>query len=153
MATQTPPDAERIEQDDIPIDVTVDEDTVTVETGSYGNHPGVRLEAHLDYVAELIDEDIEMEVQTLLDVAMDRAIERVEEAQDKPSFDDYDFDEGDHAIVDWSEGKGSEEQVTGRIEDIHKSGGDVVVTVVSYDDPNWPNGRGFDAAPEWIETL
>jgi len=41
--------------------------------------------------------------------------------------------------------------IVGVVEDIGRSAGDVVVGVTAYGEDGWPNGRGYDCAPEWIE--
>lgn len=71
----------------------------------------------------------------------------------RAQFDQYDFDKGDHVEVDWSEGSGPWDEITGTVEGIAMSAGEVVVTVVDYDQSEWPDGRRYDAAPEWITVL
>jgi hypothetical protein len=70
-----------------------------------------------------------------------------------PTFDDYEFDRGDHVEVDWREGEGPLDTVTGTVTDIGESGGDVIVSVEA-DDDQYPDGSIYggthDCAPGWI---
>jgi hypothetical protein len=69
----------RVKHDDITIDVHDEEDAVTVTTGSYRyGHPGLALTIHFDYLNELVDEDIQDDTEKLLDIAIDRAVGRID---------------------------------------------------------------------------
>lgn len=74
------------------------------------------------------------------------------ESDPNPSFDEYPFNEGDYVTVDWSEGVSHHDEISGIIEGISKSAGEVVVSVTDYDDEKYPSGRTFCAAPEWIDA-
>ena len=70
-----------------------------------------------------------------------------------PTFEDYEFDCGDHVEVDWSEGEGPLDTVVGTVTDISDSGGEVIVSVEA-DADQYPDGSihggTHDCAPEWI---
>lgn len=82
----------------------------------------------------------------------DSVMEDQTEPEPSPSFNEYPFDEGDYVTVDWSEGVSPHDEISGVIEGICRSAGGVVVSVTDYDDENYPSGRTFDAAPEWIDA-
>jgi len=69
------------------------------------------------------------------------------------TFDDYEFESGDHVAVDWQDGEGPLETVVGTVTDISKSGGEVIVSVEA-DDDQYPDGSIYgethDCAPEWV---
>ncbi|ERJ07351.1 hypothetical protein HLRTI_000392 [Halorhabdus tiamatea SARL4B] len=67
-------------------------------------------------------------------------------------FDDLPFDEGEEVLVDWSEGKGPQDVLRGTVENLTVSGEVVIVHVVDHTQEDWPNGRTYDCAPEWIFT-
>jgi hypothetical protein len=69
------------------------------------------------------------------------------------SFEEYDFSESDFVAVDWSEGQGPQDEINGIVEGIHRSGGQTIVAVTDYSDENWPQGRQYDCAPEWITVV
>lgn len=75
-----------------------------------------------------------------------------EESEAGPSFDEYPFAKGDYVTVDWSKGLSHHDEISGVIDGICKSAGEVVVHVTDYDDEKYPSGRTFDAAPEWIDA-
>jgi hypothetical protein len=68
-------------------------------------------------------------------------------------FEDYHFSENDYVKVDWSEGQGPKDEITGIVENIHRSAGETVAGVTDYGDENYPQGRQFDCAPEWITVV
>lgn len=70
--------------------------------------------------------------------------------RDNPSFEDYHFDQGDHVTVDWSDGDGPDDEISGIAEDISLSAHEVIVSVVDYEDEQFANGQTYDAVPEWI---
>ncbi|KAA9400654.1 hypothetical protein Har1131_18365 [Haloarcula sp. CBA1131] len=51
-----------------------------------------------------------------------------------PSFEEYDFDRGDHVRADWTEGDGPLDVVVGTVTEISRSGGNVIVAVEAADD-------------------
>ncbi|KAA9404726.1 hypothetical protein EGO51_18670 [Haloarcula hispanica] len=73
-----------------------------------------------------------------------------------PSFEEYDFDRGDHVQVDWTDGDGPLDEVVGTVTEISRSGGNVIVAVKAADD-QYPErsiyGGTHDCAPEWVEPL
>ncbi|EMA14208.1 hypothetical protein [Haloarcula amylolytica] len=73
-----------------------------------------------------------------------------------PSFEEYDFDLGDHVRVDWADGDSPLDEVVGTVSDISHSGGNVVISVEAADD-QYPEhsiyGGTHDCAPEWVEPL
>ena len=75
-----------------------------------------------------------------------------EESDASPSFDEYPFAKGDYVTVDWSGGLSHHDEISGVIDGICESAGEVVVSVTDYDDEKYPSGRTFDAAPEWIDA-
>jgi hypothetical protein len=68
-------------------------------------------------------------------------------------FEDYHFSENDYVSVDWTEGQGPKDEITGIVESIHRSAGETVVGVTDYGDENFPQGRQYDSAPEWITVV
>ncbi|WP_262174671.1 hypothetical protein [Haloarcula laminariae] len=70
-----------------------------------------------------------------------------------PTFDDYEFDRGDHVEVDWRDRQGPLDTVVGTATDIFESGGEVIVSVEA-DDDQYPEGSIYggthDYAPAWI---
>jgi hypothetical protein len=70
-----------------------------------------------------------------------------------PTFDDYEFDRGDHVEVDWSEGQGPLDTVVGTVTDLSKSGDEVIVSVEA-DENQYPDdsiyGGTHDCAPAWV---
>ncbi|MFY4814872.1 hypothetical protein ACOJIV_19580 [Haloarcula sp. AONF1] len=73
-----------------------------------------------------------------------------------PSFEEYDFDRGDHVRVDWTDGDGPLDAVVGTVADISRSGGNVIVSVEADDDQYLDHsiyGGTHDCAPEWVEPL
>ena len=70
-----------------------------------------------------------------------------------PTFEDYEFDRGDHVEVDWSERAGPLDTVVGTVTDLSKSGGEVIVSVEA-DEDQYPDdsiyGGTHDCAPAWI---
>jgi hypothetical protein len=73
----------RVERDSIVADVHRDPDSTTVTTGSYGpDQPGIRLTLNHYYVAEVIDEDIEDDLEQLLEIALADALERIMQNND-----------------------------------------------------------------------
>jgi len=70
-----------------------------------------------------------------------------------PTFDEYEFDSGDHVAVDWRGGQGPLETVVGTVTDISASGGEVIVSVEA-DDDQYPEdsiyGGTHDCAPAWV---
>lgn len=78
----------RIERDDVIVDVHDEPEAVTITTGSYKHgHPGARLTLHFDYVGELVDKDIESDVEQLLEVAIDRAVGRMDCLEEESALD------------------------------------------------------------------
>jgi sugar phosphate isomerase/epimerase len=73
-----------------------------------------------------------------------------------PSFEEYDFDRGDHVRADWTDGDGPLDAVVGTVTEISCSGGNVIVAVEA-DDDQYPDrsiyGGTHDCAPEWVELL
>jgi hypothetical protein len=73
-----------------------------------------------------------------------------------PSFDEYEFGQGDRVRVDWTEGQGPLDEIVGTVTDIGLSAGDVIV-VVEVDDAQYPDqsifGGTHDCAPEWIQFI
>ncbi len=73
-----------------------------------------------------------------------------------PSFEEYDFDRGDHVRTDWTDGDGPLDAVVGTVTEISRSGGNVIVSVEADDDQYPDNsiyGGTHDCAPEWVETI
>lgn len=70
-----------------------------------------------------------------------------------PTFDDYEFESGDHVAVDWQNGQGLLDTVVGTVTDISTSGGEVIVSVEA-DDDQYPEdsiyGGTHDCAPAWV---
>jgi len=70
-----------------------------------------------------------------------------------PTFDEYEFESGDHVEVDWRDGQGPLETVTGTVTGIFESSGEVIVSVKA-DDDQYPEdslyGGTHDCAPEWV---
>ncbi|MBX0305731.1 hypothetical protein [Haloarcula salinisoli] len=70
-----------------------------------------------------------------------------------PTFDDYEFDRGDHVEVDWRDGQGPLDTVVGTVTDISARGGEVIVSVEADDDQYSEGsiyGETHDCAPAWI---
>jgi hypothetical protein len=66
------------------------------------------------------------------------------------SVREYPFDIGDDVFVDWSEGMGPEENISGVVEGIG-TGEDSIVSVTDYDTDEFGDaGKTFDCAPEWV---
>ena len=66
------------------------------------------------------------------------------------AFSEYPFNKGDHALVDWSDGMGPNDRISGEVVSI---GGtrEIIVSIKDHDhDPSQLYGDGYDAAPEWI---
>ena len=73
-----------------------------------------------------------------------------------PTFDDYEFDSGDHVEVDWRAGEGPLDTVVGTVINISASGGEVIVSVDADDDQYHADsiyGGTHDCAPEWVTPL
>lgn len=73
-----------------------------------------------------------------------------------PSFEAYEFNQGDRVRVDWTEGRGPLDEIVGTVTDIGLSAGDVIVSVEA-DDDQYPDqsifGGTHDCAPEWVEPI
>lgn len=72
---------------------------------------------------------------------------------EKSLEEEFDLSVGDDVVVDWSEGMGHWDEVEGTIEGVHKGPDGLIVDVKNYGDMDFPQGRGFDASPEWIEKV
>lgn len=72
-------------------------------------------------------------------------------ATEEPTFDGYDFAKGQPVRVDWSDGRGPQDTITGRVTDINQGVDGVLVGVTDYKSEEFKKGRTYDCAPEWIE--
>lgn len=67
-------------------------------------------------------------------------------------YADYHFSEGDHVTVNWLEGEGPWDQISGIVDELDsfQTLRHEIIPVTNYDDPDWEQGRRYDCAPEWI---
>jgi len=67
--------------------------------------------------------------------------------------DEFGLKVGEDVLLDWSEGMGSEDEVRGTVEGISHSAGEPIVSVRGLGSMDFPQGRSYDAAPEWVESV
>jgi hypothetical protein len=106
----------------------------------------------------LIEEDTQRQGEYHRDDARkpeiwERERQELGEIESDPSFSEFEFDQGDEVRVDWSEGMGPEDEITGIVEDVARTGGEIVVGVRDPDNDEFANGKNYDAAPEWIQPI
>lgn len=78
----------RVQRDSIEIDVYDEQEAVKVATGSYKHGaPGMTLMLHFDYLCELVDEDIRDDLDQLLEIAIDRAVGRIDQLDEESALE------------------------------------------------------------------
>lgn len=67
----------QVKRDGLIVDIFEDQDGVTVTVGDYDTGAGAAMCLNYEYVGELVDEDLRNDLETLLDVGIEEALDYV----------------------------------------------------------------------------